>query len=451
MKVFLKFILAFVVLGISTIVNAQTGKDDYSLEELVDAALQNHQLLKIKKLQVAEQETKLREANIRYYPVVNLNAGYQYNFNIGLLTVPAGSFGILPLYYPTGVVNLPLPDKDGKFELGEHNAYNAGVVVYQPVSQLFKIGTAVKVAEKEISIANAAYSQASFQIKNGVEKLYYGILALRKRKSELEKNKEVAELKLYDVQTALLAGKTIEVNEAGLRANIADKEQELLKLRFQEEDLLADLRKLTGITEENIFLQEHRTVEEIKSLEEYLQAAQSGNTDILLAGMQKQKAELGVKASRQSFVPEVGLIGSYTYQKGNKIFPEHNPFIGANLKWNITELFSNKENVSRSILLQRQAEENESFTRIQVKAAIETAYRKLIQARELIKVTEKLVDYRKQELIVEQDRMAAGLSTQIKVLETEASLAKAEADLYGAIQSFNIAKSELHLLTGYKK
>lgn len=113
MKVFLKFILAFVVLGISTIVNAQTGKDDYSLEELVDAALQNHQLLKIKKLQVAEQETKLREANIRYYPVVNLNAGYQYNFNIGLLTVPAGSFGILPLYYPTGVVNLPLPDKDG--------------------------------------------------------------------------------------------------------------------------------------------------------------------------------------------------------------------------------------------------------------------------------------------------------------------------------------------------
>lgn len=47
--------------------------------------------------------------------------------------------------------------------------------------------------------------------------------------------------------------------------------------------------------------------------------------------------------------------------------------------------------------------------------------------------------------------MAAGLSTQIKVLETEASLAKAEADLYGAIQSFNIAKSELHLLTGYKK
>lgn len=256
---------------------------------------------------------------------------------------------------------------------------------------------------------------------------------------------------MYDVQTALLAGKTIEVNEAGLRANIADKEQELLKLRFQEEDLLADLLKLTGITEENIFLQEHRTVEEIKSLEEYLQAAQSGNTDILLAGMQKQKAELGVKASRQSFVPEVGLIGSYTYQKGNKIFPEHNPFIGANLKWNITELFSNKENVSRSILLQRQAEENESFTRIQVKAAIETAYRKLIQARELIKVTEKLVDYRKQELIVEQDRMAAGLSTQIKVLETEASLAKAEADLYGAIQSFNIAKSELHLLTGYKK
>lgn len=106
MKVFLKFILAFVVLGISTIVNAQTGKDDYSLEELVDAALQNHQLLKIKKLQVAEQETKLREANIRYYPVVNLNSGYQYNFNIGLLTVPAGSFGILPLYYPTGVVNL---------------------------------------------------------------------------------------------------------------------------------------------------------------------------------------------------------------------------------------------------------------------------------------------------------------------------------------------------------
>jgi len=45
----------------------------------------------------------------------------------------------------------------------------------------------------------------------------------------------------------VLAGKTTLSNEIGLRANVADEEQTLLKINIQFDDYAADLKRLTGL------------------------------------------------------------------------------------------------------------------------------------------------------------------------------------------------------------
>jgi len=422
--------------------------ETFTLEQVIEAALQNNNLLHIKQLQVSEQDTKIKESKVKYFPIVSLNSTYQYNFNIGTLTVPEGSFGSLPLYYPTGMVNVAMPNEDAVFDLGKHNAFNAGVTAYQPLTRLFKVNTGVHVAKTDRSIAVLEQTKAELQITNAVEQLYYGILAVNKRKVELQKNIEIAALKLYDVQSAVLSGKTIDANEAGLRANVADKQQELLKLNFQEEDYIVELKKITGISSNEILLADEETVLPTnKDLQSYQEDAETNSVDIQLIQLQKQKAELGIKAAQNSYLPELGIIGGYTYQYGNNIFPEHNPFVGLSLRWNITDLFGNKQDYSRNNIVKKQAKEKEIYTKKEISAKVETAYRKMKQSQELISVAEKTVEYRKQELKVEQDRKDAGLATQIKVLETEAALAKSEADLYGAKQSYKVALSELNMLT----
>lgn len=123
------------------------------------------------------------------------------------------------------------------------------------------------------------------------------------------------------------------------------------------------------------------------------------------------------------------------------------PYAGASLKWNIQDIFSNKQVLSQRQYVQEQAEANEKYTKEQTAVSIEKAYRKMKQAEELIGVVNKAVDYRKAELRLKNDKKQTGIAKPIEVLETEAALAKSEADLYAAIMNYKIALAELKMLT----
>ena len=417
--------------------------DTIRLNEAINFALQNNNLVRIRQLQKMEQLSKVSEAKIKWFPVVGVGSTYQYNANLGQLSIPAGSFGALPL----GANVISLPGEDIGFELGKHNTFNVGVTAYQPISQLTKIKTGVDVAKTEHAISTLEHTVAELKVANAVEQLLLGIMVVRKRKEEAHKNIEVAKIKLFDVESALLSGKTIEVNIAGLNAAIADEEQELLKLDFEEEDYIAEFKKVTGITSDEFHLIDEGTYNFTEmSLDEYIYEAASKNIDIQLAVLQKQKSEMGIKAAKRSNLPEIGLIAGYTYQEGNIIYPKNNPFVGVNFKWNLQDLFSNKQVLNQRRFLRQQAIENEAYTQKQISVDVEKAYRKMKQAERLITVAQKALTYRKEELKIEYDRKESGLNTPLKVLETEAATAKAEADLYGAKQSHRIALSELKIL-----
>jgi len=449
-KQFSKFLLSLLLASVFAINCTQAQQTTtLTLEQAIEAAKQNNSLLRIKQLQVSEQDAKVRESKVKYYPSVTVNAAYQYNAAFGQLTIPEGAFGALPLYYPnTGVVNVALPDKEKTFDVSQHNNVNIGATIYQPITQLKKIKTGVDVAKTEQAIAQAELTKSELQIINAVEQYYYGILAIRKRKEEAQKNIEVAKLKLYDVQSALIAGKTTQVNEVGMQADIANQEQELLKLKFQEEDYIAEFKKWTGIPGNELVLADENTTAPIsKMLEEYQKSATTNNTDLQIINLQKQKAELAIKVAKLSSLPDVGVFAGYTFQEGNNIMPKSNPYIGVNFKWNIQDIFSNKQVLTQRQYVQQQAEANEKYTKEQTAVSIEKAYRKMKQAEELIAVAQKAVDYRNAELKLKKDRKETGIGKPIEILETEAALAKSDADLYGAIMSYKVALAELKMLT----
>jgi outer membrane protein TolC len=276
--------------------------------------------------------------------------------------------------------------------------------------------------------------------------LYYGLLINQKLHEEAETKVELARIRLQDVESALKAGKTIDVNKSGLLANLADEEQYLLKTEIQAEDYWGDFRTLTGITEEKIKL-ENVEFEPIAGLaEEDLSTRVIHNNDLEMAVLGKTKAEHGVKAANWGYLPDIGFIAGYTYQKGNRIYPERNPFIGANFKWNLQDVFLNRELVHQRQSQLLQARELVIQTDKQLKSDIEKTERKLNQARALIVVAHKAVKYREEELAIQQGKLANGLNTLSEVLNTKALLAKAQADLLASQLNYLITCSELKTL-----
>jgi outer membrane protein TolC len=96
----------------------------------------------------------------------------------------------------------------------------------------------------------------------------------------------------------------------------------------------------------------------------------------------------------------------------------------------------------------KQAEENISYLKNQLNSEVEKAWRKVNQSKILIGVAQKVVKYRNNALKEQQDKSASGMNINTEMLEAQAQLAQAEADLYAADLSYLVAVAELNNLIG---
>lgn len=439
--------VAVIILTSSAALSAQEFKS-ISLGTAVDMALQNNHLLNIRKLQVEEKQQKLNEDRVKYLPVIGIGGSYQYNSSLPELVIEQGRFGVLPL----GGINIPLPAIDERFELGQHDVYNAGVTFYQPLTQIGKINAGVNYSITEMQIAQTEEKRAAMQVKQAVEKLYFGMLIVMKQIEEAELKVSLAKTKLHDAESALAAGKTTGSSIYGLSAGAADEEQNLLKLRMQYDDYASDLIQLTGLDPDDKLVPEpvepERPNEDLVSVDTSLDIADKGNNDLRIALLNKTKADYSVRAGKYSYLPDVGILGGYTYQEGTDIYPKNNTYIGASLKWNLNDAFANRMVVKQRTFLRQQAEENLLNTKEQVDRDIAKSYRRLSQSEELIRVAGKVVEYRREDLKLQADKRKSGLNLEADLLSAKAAMAKAEADLYAAQLNYRIALSELKMLTG---
>jgi outer membrane protein len=434
--------LTALILSVTTMLYAQE-KPSVNLTQAIGLALENNHLLKIRNYQVEEKESKLTESRIKALPSLIANSTWQYNQNLGNLTIEPGEFGKLPL---SSQVIIPLPASQLNFPLSKHNTLNAGVTLYQPVTQLGKIKAGADVSKSELLISEKEKDKTGMLISQAVEKLYYAILITGKEIEEAQAKIQSADLRLQDAESALKSGKTIETSLSGLRAARADEEQNLIRLRFREEDYLGDFSTLTGLKTGEFEIEPMDLLNKDDSPETLKNISPNENNDIQIAILTQSKAEQAVKAAQWGYLPDAGLIAGYTYQKGNKIFPEQNPFVGATLKWNLQDLLLNRQLVNQRRSQLQQAQEQLSLMQTQVAAEVEKTRRKLVHARELIEVAGKALSYRADELKVEQEKSGNGLNTHSAVLNARANLAKAEADLLSARLNYRMVMTDLEIL-----
>jgi outer membrane protein TolC len=295
-------------------------------------------------------------------------------------------------------------------------------------------------------------SKAAFQIKQTVEKLYFGLLIISKQIEEAEIRLALAKAKLHDAESAISAGKTTESNLFGLSASAADEEQNLLKLRIQYDDYEADLVQLTGLDPEvELELQPvpaDSFQTSLPAVDTSLIESGLKNNDLIMASLNKTKADYSIKVSKFSYLPDLGILGGYTYQEGSDIYPKNNAYIGASLKWNLQDILSNRTVQKQRAFIKKQAEENLANTKEQVTKDITKSYRKLRQSEELIRVAGKVVEYRSEDLKIKNNARIAGLNLESDLLAAKAAMAKAESDYFAAQLNYRIALSELKISTG---
>ncbi|QIH35934.1 TolC family protein [Sphingobacterium sp. DR205] len=447
MKYKLSFIGVLIVFFVMPFDLSAQSVQEYSLQQLLDTAKKTNDMLIIKEYAVDQSISKLRENKIKRYPSVMVDGSYQYNFNLPAFTVPAGTLGSVPIADGTSQL---LPQQDSHFKVGDKGVYSLNLGVYQPVLQQLKMGTGQAIDVLDIKIGQLEKQKTWLQVGIAIEQQYYLALMAKKQIEVSNAKVALAKAKFNDGNNASSAGKIISKDMTGLKILIDAEQLNMLKLESQYKDCLSILGELTNIDPAKIELAEKSSYKRGETLDWY-RTSMDNSPDLKIAQLDIEKAALGVKAARQSKLPDLGVLGGYSVQKGNPILPEQTPYIGVSLKWNLQNLFSGKEMENQRLMQLKQAETKLKLVKDQLSASLDRAWRKVTITSASIATAENRVEYCRDALKYQQDKMTAGMNTGSELLQKRVELSEAESLLYQALAESLLARAELDNMIGSSK
>jgi len=422
------------------------GQTTYQINQLIDSALINNKLLQIKSYQIKEKQAELSAMNQLRLPNLTLGGSYMYNFTPLRLQMDAGSLGSIPI--PGLPISIPLPMEDVNEVIGNKQNIIAGGILAVPLTQQFKINNGSNVKKIEVRIIETEQQQTANKIKHAVEQLYLGINASRWALEALDAKIELAQEELNYIQTAIESEKAIPTNYYGLKAALADEKQQRLK-KYAE--LMNLLNKLNHLTQLNLLIEqisdEAITIAKENTLQNYISLAQS-NPDYQMAVLTQQKASQGVNAAKNSYIPDLSLVGGYMYQYGIDYINSNFAMVGVNLKWSINDVFKNKKEQNQREAQYEQARLFAENTQAEIERNITAAYNEMMVAKDLVDVAGEALEYRTRNYQSHQERYDAGLINKKELVKIKQEFIKVKSDFYAAQLNYQVHLSRLQELTG---
>ena len=156
--------------------------------------------------------------------------------------------------------------------------------------------------------------------------------------------------------------------------------------------------------------------------------------------------------AKGDYLPSLSVKGSYDIQMSpfsNRVSDElHGWTVGANASWNLFDGFATSGRVteakgahhSQAIALGKQ--------RLAVNVEVRRSYSTLIEAQELVVASKKVIEQAQESLRLASERLNAGASPQIEVLDSQVALTQAKTNEVQALYDYDVAQAALNRAIG---
>ena len=256
-------------------------------------------------------------ARARLLPKLAGAATGAYLFNpSGGLTIPAGSMGTLPLYYPgKGIVDVALPSNDlTVFEAAKPWYLKGSVDFSQPLFAWGKIRAAIDIAAQEAEVAQVQAKGAALDAARQANRAYYSALLSRNSAAILVELRDLAAQIAMDAHSALNEGLSTREKMMSAEADLADIEAKLVEAKESERSSLEALALLTGIVSSSAELSsDFRDALPPFSESDLKSSATSSSTSFgeARAKLSQAKRKLDFERGSGPFKPDLSLFASF--------------------------------------------------------------------------------------------------------------------------------------------
>jgi outer membrane protein TolC len=416
----------------TAVAGTTSGALRITLEEAQARAVANHALILAEAgADAAHYHRKAAQSD--YFPKVGAYlVNIHYNKFMGD-TIQLFRRGII---FPTVTRAVPLFDKDQTF---------VGPTVTQPLTPLFKVHEAVRIARADERVARAKAIAASVQLTADVERAYFELLIAQRRQAEAEANVEIAERRLQIVSVAT----TPPVGLDGMKERdtaLLEAKNALLAASDKVTELTNSLNGLTGLPEGarlELIPPPPVVIEADSSLQKLQQPQKprpmiAYNPEIVEAEEGVVKAKAARRLAKLEYVPDAAITGGYMFQTGIPALPDDFSWIGVIATWTVFDFFKRERTIKERDAQVTMAKANLEMVRAKVAAASQQTAMDLDRTRRILELTRRVASMQRAMTPRDQDPGS----------EAKAALAKAEAEMFQAELDYRTTWAQMKIDIG---
>ena len=414
-----------------------------TLEEAVSLARSHNRELKQAGLEIHKQKEAFGEAKTHLYPRFDTYVLASELLTPLDFTIRAGTLGT---FSATG----PIPAKDSVIHTPARPVAIASATVTQPLTQLIRIDLSIKQQKLASDLSQQNYFAREQELVNEVRRAYYAIL---QSQSELESQRA---LLVYVEELQQLTGRRLH-QEAVLKADslriTAQHSKALYQLTVIQNALADQKEALNHLLGRD--LQAEVTVEmvpaslpEESSLQEARKSATEKRPEIKAETIKKERAALETKIEKTRYIPDISVQANYLTAPNISFLPQNVGAVGVLLTWQPWDWGQKRHNIAQKVDAENQAQLSIDNVKDQVLQEVDSSFRRLREARELLTAAQAARDAEAEKLRNEMDAYSHQTVLLSDLLQQQSSVASAEDQYRQGLLAFWRARADFERALG---
>ena len=415
-----------------------------TLEQATDLALKQNHSIHLRSLSVDQMQSKKDEARSNYLPQIKASGSILHITELAGVEIPAGAFGNYP---STGLV----PAKSLFIDQGSDTGYTGGVGLEQPLTQMFRIHQANVAAKQDLLIARTQLDQTQDAIALQVRQLYYNILINQQKLKASQDQLAAAQIKDEESQSDIARGNALEISALQSKAAILQSQQESLTLRLQGNDLRRQLADVLGLPVETPIELDPGAAAvalDIPSRADAIRIALDQNQDLKAARQTLVKAQAGLAAAKDAYIPDVTALSRYSYQSGVPLLVHNFGTFGFSLSYDLFDGGRREAKIREARSEVHSAEVAADKLQSEIEVQVQGIYDRVDELRQMVDVAGQVVKVRTEaaRLADRQFEQTAALSSARS--QSHADLTSATASLLEANCGLSLEEADLKRAIG---
>jgi len=378
-----------------------------TLQEAVQLALKHNHLVRIAGFQVDEKQQAKGVARSQYLPTIDNDTRAFHVTDSQFIELAAGSLGT--------VGGTPIPEQSDIINQGGHTFVVSNTTLTEPLTQLFtKVKPANDIASAELGASRANALQTANEVALQVHQIYYRVLIAQLQRTAIESKIKAAQDLQGERTEQVKYGSTLEENLIESRAEFLQAKQQLLATELALTDLTSQLDDAIGLplTTELDLDPSVPEVRDVCQLDDCIKTALASHPEIVAAREEVRKASAGVQLSKADYVPDIAAFARYSYQDNVPFLARNFGSFGVQFSYNLFDGGRKRDAVRESDAQLAQAKENLARVTDEVRLSVQVAYNKLQRTREMLGVSQELLDLRTESSRVSAQQLEKGAALQ---------------------------------------